>query len=42
MICVAYFENIDMFRDLAKTNRRMLKYIIQNRERIENSLDSLR
>ena len=38
MICVTYFENIDMFKDLAKTNRRMLKYIIENREKIEGIL----
>ena len=36
MICVAYFETVDMFRELAKTNRRMLKYIIQNRRNIES------
>jgi len=36
MICVAYIESIDMFRELAKTNRRMLKYIIENREKIES------
>lgn len=36
MICVAYFETVDMFRELAKTNRRMLRYIIQNRRNIES------
>ncbi|HOQ06716.1 MAG TPA: phosphotransferase [Clostridiales bacterium] len=35
MICVAYFGSSDKFRELAEANRRMLKYIIRNREKIE-------
>jgi len=34
MICVAFFENKDMYKELAKTNRQMLKFIIHNREKI--------
>lgn len=36
MICTAYFESIDMYKDLAATNRQMLKYIINNKENIIN------
>lgn len=36
MICIAYFEKHDMYKELAKTNRQMLNFIIQNKEKIEN------
>lgn len=36
MICIAYFENLDIYKELAKTNRQMLKFIIQNKEKIKN------
>lgn len=34
MICIAYFESRDEFRELAKTNREMLKYIVNNKDNI--------
>lgn len=34
MICIAYFENRDEFKELAKTNRRMMQFILQNQEAI--------
>jgi AraC-like DNA-binding protein len=36
MICIAYFEGHDIYKELAKTNRRMLQFIIQNKEVIES------
>lgn len=36
MICVAFFGSSDKFRELAEANRRVLKYIIRNREKIES------
>lgn len=36
MICIVYFEKYDMYKELAKTNRQMLKFIIQNKEKITN------
>lgn len=36
MICIAYFEDQDMYRELAKTNRDMLLYIIKNKEKIND------
>lgn len=36
MICVAWFENHDEYKELAKTNRRMLQYIIQNKKQINS------
>lgn len=35
MICIAYFESHDKYRELAKTNREMLQYIAENRKHIE-------
>jgi len=35
LTCVAYFESIDEFRELAKTNREMLQFIVANRGAIE-------
>lgn len=40
MICIAYFESNDMYKELAKTNRKMLKYIINQRENIEAILNN--
>lgn len=37
MICVAYFESIDEYKELAKTNREMLQYIVQNKTRITDN-----
>ncbi|MDE6724145.1 MAG: helix-turn-helix domain-containing protein, partial [Ruminiclostridium sp.] len=34
MICVAYFESVDEYKDLARTNREMLVYIIRAKEQI--------
>jgi len=34
MICVAYFESREEFRELAKVNRKMLMYIVENKENI--------
>ncbi|NLC68859.1 MAG: phosphotransferase [Clostridiaceae bacterium] len=36
VICIAYFEKHDMYRELAKTNRQMLQFIVHNKERIKN------
>ena len=36
MICAAFFESRDEFKELAKTNRRMMQFIIQNKEKINN------
>lgn len=36
MICIAYFESQDKFKELAKTNREMLQFIIQNKKNIDN------
>jgi len=36
MICIAFFESHDMYRELAKTNRQMLQFIIKNKENINN------
>lgn len=38
MICIAYFESHDEFKDIAKTNRRMLQFIIQHKRHINNLL----
>lgn len=35
MICVAYFENQEEFKQLAKTNRKMLIYIVNNKDKIQ-------
>jgi Ser/Thr protein kinase RdoA (MazF antagonist)/AraC-like DNA-binding protein len=35
MICIAYFDSQDEFRQLAKTNRKMLKYIVNNKDEIQ-------
>lgn len=34
MICVAYFESVSEYKDLARTNREMLLYIIEQKDRI--------
>lgn len=34
MICVAYFESCDEYKELARTNRRMLQFIVQNKDQI--------
>lgn len=34
MICVAYFESVNEYKELAKTNREMLLYIIEQKNRI--------
>ncbi len=34
MICVAFFESVDEYKELAKTNRRMLQFIVQNQDQI--------
>ncbi len=36
MICVAYFESVNEYKDLARTNREMLVYIINQKDRINN------
>lgn len=36
MICAAFFESRDEFKELAKTNRRMMKFIVQNKEEINS------
>ncbi len=36
MICVACFESINEYKDLARTNREMLVYIIDQKDRINN------
>ncbi|NLX70963.1 MAG: helix-turn-helix domain-containing protein [Clostridiales bacterium] len=38
MICIAFFESNDIYRELAKINRQMLKFIIDNKENIMNLL----
>lgn len=38
MICVAYFERVNEYKDLARTNREMLVYIIEQKEQINNIL----
>ena len=35
MICVAYFESREEFKQLAKTNRKMLMYIVNNKAKIQ-------
>lgn len=35
MICAAYFESINEYKDLAKINREMLLYIIKQKNRIK-------
>ena len=35
MICIAYFESHDKYRELAKTNREMLQFIVENKKQIE-------
>ncbi len=36
MICVAYFESVNEYKDLARINREMLVYIIDQKDRIDN------
>lgn len=36
MICIAYFGSHDKFKELANTNRKMLRYIIQKKKSIDN------
>ncbi len=36
MICVAYFESVSEYKDLARTNREMLLYIIGQKDRINS------
>ncbi len=36
MICVAYFESVNEYKDLARTNREMLVYIINQKNRIDS------
>lgn len=36
MICVAYFESVNEYRKLAKINREMLLYIIEQKDQIKN------
>lgn len=36
MICVAYFESVNEYKDLARTNREMLVYITEQKEQINN------
>ncbi|MGI6039729.1 MAG: phosphotransferase [Clostridiales bacterium] len=38
MICIAYFESHDAYKELAKTNRQMLQFIVHNEEKIKNLL----
>jgi len=35
MICVTYFESREEFKQLAKTNRKMFKYIVDNKAQIQ-------
>lgn len=37
MICVAYFESVNEYKDLAKINREMLTYIIDQKEQIDST-----
>jgi len=34
MICIAYFDSRDELKELAKTNRQMLQFIVQNKSKI--------
>ncbi|MCL2360433.1 MAG: phosphotransferase [Defluviitaleaceae bacterium] len=36
MVCVAYFESVDEFKELAKRNREMLSYIVENKVKIQS------
>lgn len=36
MICVAYFESVNEYKDMARTNRKMLVYIIEQKALIDN------
>lgn len=36
MICVAFFESKEEYKELAKTNRKMMRFIIKNKEKIDN------
>ncbi len=36
MICIAFFESHDIYKELAKTNRQMLQFIVRNKEAINN------
>lgn len=36
MICVAYFESINEYKDLAKINREMLQYVIGKKNMMDN------
>lgn len=36
MICVAYFESVNEYKDLARTNREMLQYIIEQKNQINS------
>jgi len=36
MICIAYFESKGEFKELAGTNREMLRFIVDKKERIQN------
>lgn len=38
MICVAYFESREEFKQLAKTNRKMFTYIVNNKVKIQQIL----
>ncbi len=35
MVCTAYFESREEFKQLAKTNRKMFKYIVDNKAKIQ-------
>jgi Ser/Thr protein kinase RdoA (MazF antagonist) len=35
MICIAYFESKEQFRELAKINRKMLVHIVNNKSKIQ-------
>lgn len=41
MICTSYFESVNDYKDLAKINREMLMYIIEQKDRIKNISASL-
>jgi len=41
MICIAYFESIDEYKELAKTNREMLMAIAKNKVRIMGLAEAL-
>ncbi|NLL38100.1 MAG: helix-turn-helix domain-containing protein [Clostridiales bacterium] len=36
MICIAFFESHDTYKELAKTNRQMLQFIVKNKEKIKH------